>query len=106
MALAGGFELFSAAVRGPDLEKCRALRQTHGDRLDVNWKDSSGVTPLHVAARLDHPAVASFLVDTCGAALDVQDDRYDELRGMGKLCELMVDSLIKRFDEFLPNEYA
>ena len=36
----------------------------------------------------------------------LEDDRYDELRGMGKLCELMVDSLIKRFDEFLPNEYA
>ena len=34
------------------------------------------------------------------------DDRYDELRGMGKLCELMIDSLIKRFDEFMPNEYA
>ena len=36
----------------------------------------------------------------------LEDDRYDELRGMGKLCELMIDSLIKRFDEFLPNEYA
>ena len=36
----------------------------------------------------------------------LEDDRYDELRGMGKLCELMVDSLIKRFDEFLPNEYV
>ena len=36
----------------------------------------------------------------------LEDDRYDELRGMGKLCELMVDSLIKRFDEFMPNEYA
>ena len=36
----------------------------------------------------------------------LEDDRYDELRGMGKLCELMVDSLIKRFDEILPNEYA
>ena len=36
----------------------------------------------------------------------LDDDRYDELRGMGKLCELMVDSLIKRFDEFIPNEYA
>ena len=36
----------------------------------------------------------------------LDDDRYDELRGMGKLCELMVDSLIKRFDEFMPNEYA
>ena len=36
----------------------------------------------------------------------LEDDRYDELRGMGKLCELMIDSLIKRFDEFMPNEYA
>ncbi|HCA35911.1 MAG TPA: hypothetical protein DEP13_04625 [Gammaproteobacteria bacterium] len=36
----------------------------------------------------------------------LNDDRYDELRGMGKLCELMIDSLIKRFDEFIPNEYA
>lgn len=36
----------------------------------------------------------------------LEDDRYDELRGMGKLCELMIDSLIKRFDEFLPNEYV
>ena len=36
----------------------------------------------------------------------LEDDRYDELRGMGKLCELIIDSLIKRFDEFLPNEYA
>ena len=36
----------------------------------------------------------------------LEDDRYDELRGMGKLCELMVDSLIKRFDEFLPDDYA
>ena len=36
----------------------------------------------------------------------LEDDRYDELRGMGKLCELMIDSLIKRFDEFLPNDYA
>ena len=36
----------------------------------------------------------------------LEDDRYDELRGMGKLCELMIDSLIKRFDKFLPNEYA
>ena len=36
----------------------------------------------------------------------LEDDRYDELRGMGKLCELMIDSLIKRFDELLPNEYA
>ena len=36
----------------------------------------------------------------------LEDDRYDELRGMGKLCELMIDSLIKRFDEFLPNENA
>ena len=34
------------------------------------------------------------------------DDRYDELRGMGKLCELMLDSLIKRFEEFFPNDYA
>ena len=36
----------------------------------------------------------------------LEDDRYDELRGMGKLCELMIDSLIKRFDEFLPSDYA
>lgn len=36
----------------------------------------------------------------------LEDDRYDELRGMGKLCELMVDSLIKRFDEFFPDDYA
>ena len=36
----------------------------------------------------------------------LEDVRYDELRGMGKLCELMIDSLIKRFDEFLPNEYV
>ena len=36
----------------------------------------------------------------------LEDDRYDELRGMGKLCELMIDRLIKRFDEFMPNEYA
>ena len=36
----------------------------------------------------------------------LEDDRYDELRGMGKLCELMIDSLIKRFDEFIPNDYA
>lgn len=34
------------------------------------------------------------------------DDRYDELRGMGKLCELMLDSLIKRFEEFFPNDYV
>lgn len=36
----------------------------------------------------------------------LEDDRYDELRGMGKLCELMIDSLIKRFDEFLPSDYV
>ena len=36
----------------------------------------------------------------------LEDDRYDELRGMGKLCELMIDSLIKRFDEFMPNDYV
>ncbi len=36
----------------------------------------------------------------------LEDDKYDELRGMGKLCELMIDSLIKRFDEFLPNDYV
>ncbi len=36
----------------------------------------------------------------------LEDDRYDEIRGMGKLCELMIDSLIKRFDEFFPNDYA
>ena len=36
----------------------------------------------------------------------LEDDRYDELRGMGKLCELMIDSLIKRFDEFLPHDYV
>lgn len=36
----------------------------------------------------------------------LEDDRYDELRGMGKLCELMIDSLIKRFDEFFPDDYA
>ena len=36
----------------------------------------------------------------------LEDDRYDELRGMGKLCELMIDSLIKRFDEFIPNDYV
>ena len=36
----------------------------------------------------------------------LEDDRYDELRGMGKLCELMIDSLIKRFDEFMPDDYA
>lgn len=36
----------------------------------------------------------------------LEDDRYDELRGMGKLCELMIDSLITRFDEFLPSNYV
>lgn len=36
----------------------------------------------------------------------LEDDRYDELRGMGKLCELMVDSLIQRFDEFFPSDYV
>ena len=36
----------------------------------------------------------------------LEDDRYDELRGMGKLCELMIDSLIKRFDEFMPTDYV
>ena len=36
----------------------------------------------------------------------LEDDRYDEIRGMGKLCELMIDSLIKRFDEFIPDDYA
>lgn len=35
----------------------------------------------------------------------LQDDQYDELRGMGKLAELMIDSLIARFDHYFPNPY-
>jgi ankyrin repeat protein len=64
-----GEELETAAFNGETDEILRLWRE-NGERLDVEYKDGGGRTPLHWAARNGHGEACRALISTCRANVD------------------------------------